>query len=243
MVKILAKLVGLTQPTIDMDASSPEELISYAARVSNPSNQANHKTASGLLKYCMKNKHWSVFEMANAVVEVKAPRDITRQLLRHRSFSFQEFSQRYSDEIEFTNREYRRQDTKNRQNSVDDLTDEVKTRNGFLTLDVKTAAKEAYEEMRSMNVAKETARALLPEGLTMSTLYVNGTLRSWLHYLDVRDDEGVTQWEHVLLAREIKKVMTPAFPIIMGDNKPQIRPMTDEERQRATYKSIQNQYG
>lgn len=243
MVKILAKLVGLTQPTINMDASSPEELISYAARVSNPSNQANHKTAEALLKYCMKNKHWSVFEMANAVVEVKAPRDITRQLLRHRSFSFQEFSQRYSDEIEFTNREYRRQDTKNRQNSVDDLTDEVKTRNGFLTLDVKTAAKEAYEEMRSMNVAKETARALLPEGLTMSTLYVNGTLRSWLHYLDVRDDEGVTQWEHVLLAREIKKVMTPAFPIIMGDNKPQIRPMTDEERQRATYKSIQNQYG
>jgi thymidylate synthase (FAD) len=243
LVKILAKLVGLTQPTLNMDASSPEELISYAARVSNPSNQANHKTSSGLLKYCMKNKHWSVFEMANAVVEVKAPRDITRQLLRHRSFSFQEFSQRYSDEIEFTNREYRRQDTKNRQNSVDDLTDEVKTRNGFLALDVKTAAKEAYEEMRSMDVAKETARALLPEGLTMSTLYVNGTLRSWLHYLDVRDDQGVTQWEHVLLAREIKKVLAPAFPIIMGDNKPQIRPMTDEERQRATYKAMQNQYG
>ena len=242
-MKLSAKLVGLTQPTLNMDASSPEELISYAARVSNPSNQANHKTASGLLKYCMKNKHWSVFEMANAVVEVKAPRDITRQLLRHRSFSFQEFSQRYSDEIEFTNREYRRQDTKNRQNSIDDLTDEQKTRIKALQLDVKVAAKEAYEEMRSMDVAKETARALLPEGLTMSTLYVNGTLRSWLHYLDVRDDEGVTQWEHVLLAREIKKVMAPAFPIIMGDNKLQIRPMTDEERQRATYKAIQNQYG
>ncbi len=243
MVTILAKLVGLTQPTINMDASSPEELISYAARVSNPSNQANHKTASGLLKYCMKNKHWSVFEMANAVVEVKAPRDITRQLLRHRSFSFQEFSQRYSDEIEFTDREFRRQDTKNRQNSIDDLNTEQKDNIDFLVSDVQIVSGDTYKDLRALGVAKECSRVVLPEGLTMSTLYVNGTLRSWLHYLDVRDDEGVTQWEHVLLAREIKKVMAPAFPIIMGDNKPQIRPMTDEERQRATYKAMKNQYG
>jgi thymidylate synthase (FAD) len=243
LVKILAKLVGLTQPTINMDASSPEELISYAARVSNPSNQANHKTSSGLLKYCMKNKHWSVFEMANAVIEVKAPRDITRQLLRHRSFSFQEFSQRYSDEIEFTEREFRRQDTKNRQNSVDDLSTEQKDNIDFLVSDVQIVSEDTYKDLRALGVAKECSRVVLPEGLTMSTLYVNGTLRSWLHYLDVRDDEGVTQWEHVLLAREIKKVLAPAFPIIMGDNKPQIRPMTDEERQRATYKAMQNQYG
>ncbi len=243
MVTITAKLVGLTQPTINMDASSPEELISYAARVSNPSNQANHKTASGLLKYCMKNKHWSVFEMANAVVEVKAPRDITRQLLRHRSFSFQEFSQRYSDEIEFTDREFRRQDTKNRQNSIDDLNTEQKDNIDFLVSDVQIVSGDTYKDLRALGVAKECSRVVLPEGLTMSTLYVNGTLRSWLHYLNVRDDEGVTQWEHVLLAREIKKVMAPAFPIIMGDNKPQIRPMTDEERQRATYKAMQNQYG
>ena len=243
MVTITAKLVGLTQPTINVDASSPEELISYAARVSNPSNQANHKTASGLLKYCMKNKHWSVFEMANAVVEVKAPRDITRQLLRHRSFSFQEFSQRYSDEIEFTDREFRRQDTKNRQNSIDDLNTEQKDNIDFLVSDVQIVSEDTYKDLRALGVAKECSRVVLPEGLTMSTLYVNGTLRSWLHYLDVRDDEGVTQWEHVLLAREIKKVLAPAFPIIMGDNKPQIRPMTDEERQRASYKAMQNQYG
>jgi thymidylate synthase (FAD) len=243
VVTIAAKLVGLTQPTIGIEASSAEELISYAARVSNPSNQANHKTASGLLKYCMKNKHWSVFEMVNAVIEVKAPRDITRQLLRHRSFSFQEFSQRYSDEIEFTEREFRRQDTKNRQNSVDDLSTEQKDNIDFLVSDVQIVSEDTYKDLRALGVAKECSRVVLPEGLTMSTLYVNGTLRSWLHYLDVRDDEGVTQWEHVLLAREIKKVLAPAFPIIMGDNKPQIRPMTDEERQRATYKAMQNQYG
>ena len=120
MEDISAKLVAKTMP-IKIAADTPEELIAYAARVSNPSNQANHSTADGLLKYCMKHKHWSVFEMANAIVEVRAPRDITRQLLRHRSFSFQEFSQRYSDEIQFTDREFRRQDNKNRQNSIDDL--------------------------------------------------------------------------------------------------------------------------
>ena len=219
MVTISAKLVGLTQPVINIDASGPEELVSYAARVSNPSNQANHKTSAGLLRYCMKNKHWSVFEMVNAVVEVKAPRDITRQLLRHRSFSFQEFSQRYSDEIEFTDREFRRQDTKNRQNSIDDLSEQQKDDIDFLVGDAKEEAQNTYKDLRAMGVAKECSRAVLPEGLTMSTLYVNGTLRSWLHYLDVRDDEGVTQWEHVLLAREIKKVLKPAFPIIMREDK------------------------
>ena len=108
---------------------------------------------------------------------------------------------------------------------------------------MQIVSEDTYKDLRALGVAKECSRVVLPEGLTMSTLYVNGTLRSWLHYLDVRDDEGVTQWEHVLLAREIKKVLAPAFPIIMGDNKPQIRPMTDEERQRATYKAMQNQYG
>jgi thymidylate synthase (FAD) len=214
-MKVSAKLVGKTIP-VNIEATLPEELVAYAARVSNPSNQANHSTAGKLLKYCVDHKHWSVFEMANAVIEVKAPRDITRQLLRHASFSFQEFSQRYSDEIDFTNREYRRQDSKNRQNSIDDLTDEQKTRVAALQLDVKMAMKDAYEEMREMGVAKECSRVVLSEGYTMSTLYVNGTLRSWMHYIDVRDDEGVTQWEHVLLAREIKKVLTAEFPSIMG---------------------------
>ena len=119
-MKVQAKLVARTIP-VNISAATPEELIAYAARVSNPSNQDNHDTSERLLRYCMKHKHWSVFEMANAVVEVKAPRDITRQLLRHRSFSFQEFSQRYSDEIDFTDRWFRRQDTKNRQNSIDDF--------------------------------------------------------------------------------------------------------------------------
>ena len=213
-LKVSANLVGATQP-IGISAESAEELIAYAARVSNPSNQSNHGTAEGLLKYCIRNKHWSVFEMANAVLEVKAPRDITRQLLRHRSFSFQEFSQRYSDEIEFTDRSYRRQDNKNRQNSVDDLSSEILKRTTHLAYRVKCAAQEAYRELRGYDVAKECSRVLLPEGLTMSTLYVNGTLRSWLHYLDVRDDEGVTQWEHVVLARECKKALLPVFPTVV----------------------------
>lgn len=203
----------------NIDAETPEDLISYSARVSNPSNQANHSTAAGLLRYCMRNKHWSVFEMANAIIEVKAPRDITRQLLRHRSFSFQEFSQRYSDEIEFTDRAFRRQDDKNRQNSIDDLSDEVSKYTQNWMYRIKANAQQAYKELRGFDVAKETSRALLPEGLTMSTLYVNGTLRSWLHYLEVRDDEGVTQWEHVLLAREIKKALVPAFPIVLNNIK------------------------
>lgn len=214
-MKVSAKLVARTIP-INIEANTPEELIAYAARVSNPSNQSNHATSDRLLRYCMEHKHWSVFEMANAVVEVEAPRDITRQLLRHRSFSFQEFSQRYSDEIEFTDRSFRRQDNKNRQNSIDDLPKAV-LEYAFNTMNLITdMCQGAYGKLRDADVAKECARVLLPEGLTMSRLYVNGTLRSWLHYLDVRDDEGVTQWEHVLLAREIKRVLRPAFPEILG---------------------------
>lgn len=226
-MKVEAKLVGKTMP-FNIDAETPEDLLSYAARVSNPSNQANHSTAAGLLLYCMRNKHWSVFEMANAIIEVKAPRDITRQLLRHRSFSFQEFSQRYSDEIEYTDREFRRQDDKNRQNSIDDLSDEVSKYTQNWMYRIKANAQQAYKELRGFDVAKETSRALLPEGLTMSTLYVNGTLRSWLHYLEVRDDEGVTQWEHVLLAREIKKALVPAFPIVLNNMNRQSKGMNDK---------------
>jgi thymidylate synthase (FAD) len=153
--------------------------------------------------------------MANAVVEVEAPRDISRQLLRHRSFSFQEFSQRYSDEIEFTDREFRRQDTKNRQNSVDDLPEAIYNEaQGIATVNKETVQAN-YEWMRKQGVAKECARVILPEGLTMSRLYVNGNLRSWLTYLEVRDDPGVTQWEHVLLARKIREALEPAFPNVL----------------------------
>ena len=215
-MKCEATLVALTQPVIGIPAASAEAFIAYCARVSNPSNQDN-PDYKGLLNYCIRNKHWSVFEMADAIVEVKAPRDITRQLLRHRSFSFQEFSQRYSDEIEFTDREFRRQDTKNRQNSIDDLSDEQRNEAEGAAWHLKDLAKDYYKAMRSpeFNVAKECARVILPEGLTMSTLYVKGSLRSWLHYLEVRDDPGVTQWEHVILARAIREALLPAFPTIL----------------------------
>lgn len=220
MTKINARLIGLTQPTIEARIPSSEALVAYCARVSNPSNQDNFDTAEKLLKYCITNKHWSVFEMVNAVVEVEAPRDITRQLLRHRSFSFQEFSQRYSDEIEFTEREFRRQDTRNRQNSTDDLRPEYSTICLGKTDQVMADAASYYSWMRNHGIAKECARVILPEGLTMSRLYVNGTLRSWLHYLEVREGNG-TQREHQIMANKIKDVLVPAFPTVFGlVNKP-----------------------
>ena len=149
---ISAKLVAHTTPTIAVGASNPEEFISYCARVSNPSNQNNYDTAEGLLKYCIRNQHWSIFEMVNAVVEVKAPRDITRQMLRHRSFSFQEFSQRYSDEIEFCDREVRMQDKTNRQNSIpcEDLNIIKEFEDG--TTAVTEALKDAYKRLRKLDV-------------------------------------------------------------------------------------------
>ena len=212
---INARLVAYTQPTIEVGASNPEEFISYAARVSNPSNQNNYDTAEGLLKYCIRNQHWSIFEMVNAVVEVKAPRDITRQMLRHRSFSFQEFSQRYSDEIQFCDREVRMQDKTNRQNSIpcEDLNIIKEFEDG--TTAVTEALKDAYKRLRKLDVAKEVARVILPEGLTMSTMYVNGTLRSWLHYLEVREGNG-TQKEHIELANKCRKVLEPVFPVVLG---------------------------
>ena len=214
MTKINARLIAVTQPTVEVAASNSEALVAYCARVSNPSNQDNPDYEK-LLGYCMDNHHWSVFEMANAIVEVEAPRDITRQLLRHRSFSFQEFSQRYSDEIEFTEREFRRQDTKNRQNSIDDLNDEYATKLAYDAQGLINEVDEYYKGLVKYGVAKECARVILPEGLTMSRLYVNGTLRSWIHYLQVREGNG-TQKEHMILANKIREVLEPAFPTVFG---------------------------
>ena len=218
---ISAKLVAHTTPTIAVGASNPEEFISYAARVSNPSNQNNYDTAEGLLKYCIRNKHFSIFEMVNAVVEVKAPRDITRQMLRHRSFSFQEFSQRYSDEIEFCDREVRMQDKTNRQNSIS-IDDFYNGPNQFVrdcwdedVKEIVELVKEHFKDQRKIGVAKEVARVLLPEGLTLSTLYANGTLRSWMHYLEVREDIS-TQKEHRMLANKIREALEPVFPTVLG---------------------------
>jgi thymidylate synthase (FAD) len=192
---------------------TPQDLIAYAARVSNPSNQNNKETADKLLKYLIKHKHWSPFEMASACLEIETTRDIARQILRHRSFSFQEFSQRYADptkDLEFVKREARLQDEKNRQNSVeiDDpkLQDEWDTLQDMLIED----ARQAYQWAIAKGIAKEQARAVLPEGLTMSRMYMNGTIRSWIHYIELRSANG-TQKEHMEVAKacaiEIAKVL------------------------------------
>ncbi len=218
-MQLSARVIALTKPLSETNLEDTEQLMAFCARVSNPSNQDNYETAEKLLRYCMKHKHWSVFEMANAVVAIEAPRDITRQLLRHRSFSFQEFSQRYSSEVGMTERSFRKQDKTNRQNSTQDLPPEAMKRALDYSWKIAETTRSAYRTMIKDGVAKECARVVLPEGLTMSSLYVNGTLRSWLHYLDVRDCENVTQWEHVILAREIKKVLTPHFPMLFRPTK------------------------
>jgi thymidylate synthase (FAD) len=211
-----AKLIAVTQPVVD-GIEDVGELIAYCARVSNPANQHNMDTAEKLLGYLQKYKHWSPFEMANAVVEVESPRDIARQLLRHRSFCFQEFSQRYADvtqlEQAFCLRDLRMQDTKNRQNSVETDDAELALWWKESQESVLEIVKAKYSEALSKGIAKEVARVILPEGLTMSRLYVNGTLRSWIHYFDVRIDEGVTQAEHVGLARLIAAQVNLAFPV------------------------------
>lgn len=219
MTKLSAKLVAVTQPVVGTPASGPEDLIAYCARVSSDRPQEEWgKDYEGLLNYCKRNKHWSVFEMADAIVEIEAPRDISRQLLRHRSFSFQEFSQRYSDKIEFTSRDFRKQDKKNRQNSFDSFTLEEKFDLDSIPSTVSAYSFVYYKELVGREVAKECARVILPEGLTMSKLFMKGSLRSWIHYLDVRDDPGVTQLEHVGLARKIREAILPAFPTVLGDS-------------------------
>jgi len=195
-------------------------LITYCARVSNPSNQNNIETSDKLINYLIKNKHWSPFEMTNVCLEVTSTRDIVRQILRHRSFSFQEFSQRYADptkELEFCLRECRLQDTKNRQNSIslDDEFTNYQLANTWeqLQTEVISIAKLNYEYAISQGVAKEVARVLLPEGNTVSRVYINGTIRSWIHYIEVRDGNG-TQKEHMLVAHACAEAINKIFPYI-----------------------------
>jgi thymidylate synthase (FAD) len=212
-----AKLVAVTQPVVK-GLGNALELVTFCARVSNPDNQMNMDTAEKLITYLKKHKHFSPFEMANAVVEVEAPRDIARQLLRHRSFAFQEFSQRYADvralESAFCLRELRLQDTKNRQNSLEVDDRELADWWDDAQREILALVKKKYGQAIDLGIAKEVARVILPEGLTMSRLYVNGTIRSWIHYAEVRIDEGVTQKEHVELARLIAAQVNAAFPII-----------------------------
>jgi len=212
------KLVSFTVPcTDDLPLDSDVlDLIAYCARVSNPSNQTNTETSDKLIKYLVKHKHWSPFEMANATLEIETTRDIARQILRHRSFTFQEFSQRYADptkDLSFETREARLQDQKNRQNSIEVNDDNLQTAWNIQQQVVIDQAKRAYEWAIQSGIAKEVARAVLPEGLTMSRMYVNGTIRSWLHYIDIRSDVA-TQKEHREIAMACAKAIAEIFPMI-----------------------------
>jgi thymidylate synthase (FAD) len=213
------KLVAITKPAID-GVSSPEEFIAYCARVSNPSNQANAKTSGKLIKYLMKNAHWSPFEMVHVVMEIVTTRDIARQILRHRSFSFQEFSQRYADAspLGFEIREARLQDTKNRQNSLElDPRDERQNAIARTWTEaqerIAAETKKLYQWALDNGIAKEVARAVLPEGLVNSRLYMSGTFRSWYHYCQLRVANG-TQKEHRDVALKCWHELQKQFPSI-----------------------------
>ena len=217
------KLLSYSQPTTEFanqGIADAQELIAYCARVSNPSNQLNTDTSEKLIRYLIKHAHWSPLEMVSACMEITTTRDIARQILRHRSFSFQEFSQRYADptkDLDFVLREARLQDTKNRQNSIEiDAQDED---DKFLIAewnrrqqDVIDLAKETYRWAVECGIAKEQARAVLPEGSTVSRLYMNGTLRSWIHFIELRSGNG-TQKEHMEVARACAEAIAAIFPM------------------------------
>ena len=212
------KVIGVTQPVVDFIPDS-EGILSYAARVSSPSNQENFDTANKLLDYCVRNKHYSVFETCSITMEIETPRDIARQILRHRSFSFQEFSQRYAQSTEFIKRECRLQDTKNRQNSLDCFDEDTAHVWKVMQDELLSVAEKNYQHALSIGIAKEVARTLLPEGLTMSKMYMNGTVRSWLHFIQVRDDNGVAQKEIVDVARKVKEELLKHFPSLSNQLK------------------------
>lgn len=208
------ELLSYTQPAQHF-AENLTELIAFCARVSNPSNQANHETSEKLIRYLIKHQHWSPLEMVNICLEIETTRDIARQILRHRSFSFQEFSQRYADatELGWEMKEARLQDTKNRQNSIE-IDDKVletqwKQKQSFVAI----SAQNAYDWAIEKGIAKEQARAVMPEGMTVSRLYMNGTLRSWVHYIQLRS--GVeTQKEHREIAIACAAAIKEIFPMI-----------------------------
>ena len=212
------KLVSYSQPTVefrDLGLSDAQELIAYCARVSNPSNQFNSETSDKLIRYLVKHQHWSPLEMVSACVEITTTRDIARQILRHRSFSFQEFSQRYADptkDLKFVTREARLQDPKNRQNSVEVEDQQLQNEWYRAQQRVIYAAQREYEWAIKNGIAKEQARAVLPEGLIESRLYMNGTLRSWIHFIELRSANG-TQKEHQEVAKACAQVIAEIFPM------------------------------
>jgi len=212
------RLVSHSRPTEEFDTHGIrdcQDLVAYCARVSTPANQTNTETSERLIRYLIRNRHWSPLEMVSACIEVTTTRDIARQLLRHRSFSFQEFSQRYADpvkELDFEFRDARLQDTKNRQNSISTDDETLHTEWRRHQEYVINAARTAYNWAVNIGIAKEQARAVLPEGLTVSRLYVNGTLRSWIHYIELRSANG-TQKEHIEIARACARVIAEVFPM------------------------------
>ena len=213
-----AKLVSYSQPDKDTVFTewTPNDLIAYAARVSNPSNQNNNETSQKLIKYLISNKHWSPLEMVTACIEIETTRDIARQILRHRSFSFQEFSQRYADptkDLSFVFKEARLQDNKNRQNSIETNNESLKSEWINKQQKLIDLSLETYKWAIDNGIAKEQARAVLPEGNTVSRMYMNGTLRSWVHYIELRSSNG-TQKEHMEIAKSIAKIISDIFPMM-----------------------------
>ena len=213
------KLMGYTQTVSGafIGIDNLQDFVAYCARVSNPTNQMNNETAEKLIKYLIKHKHWSPLEMVSATMEIETTRDIARQLLRHRSFSFQEFSQRYADPADmgvnyFETSEARLQDTKNRQNSTETNDEELQNMWNIKQRAVMQEAEEAYDWAIEKGIAKEQARKVLPEGLTLSKLYANGTLRSWVHYIELRSANG-TQKEHMELAKACGQAIAEVFPL------------------------------
>ena len=211
-------LVALSKPSAQTGCNTADEFIAYCARVSNPDNQNNNKTAPGLLKYLIKHGHWSPFEMVSLTMEIQTTRDISHQIVRHRSFSFQEFSQRYAVTNVFQIREARLQDQKNRQNSIaldhrNDCHRRINERFSMAQTKVLRTAREAYEDALEDGIAKEQARALLPEGMSGTTLYMAGTLRSWIHYCELRRANG-TQQEHAEIAERCWSIIGDHFPSV-----------------------------
>ena len=212
------RLISYTQPDNIIGVDDAQELIAYCARVSNPGNQNNKETSEKLVKYLIKNRHWSPLEMVNACIEIETTRDIARQILRHRSFSFQEFSQRYADptkDLSYQTRDARLQDPKNRQNSIELSEKDRRLNEDFRMkqMSVWREAQKTYEWAIEKGIAKEQARAVLPEGMTVSRLYMNGTLRSWVHYIDLRSANG-TQLEHQEIAIACAYEIAQIFPLM-----------------------------
>ena len=214
------KLVSYSQPTqefINEGLENVQDLIAFCAKVSNPAAQINKETSERLIKYLIKHQHWSPLEMANATLEIETTRDIAHQIVRHRSFAFQEFSQRYAEPSEmgdmFVVREARLQDTKNRQNSIETEDTVLNDKWEEMQQDVMYTAGKAYEWAINNGIAKEQARAVLPEGLTKTRLYMNGTIRSWVHYIELRSANG-TQKEHMEIAIECAKAIAKIFPLV-----------------------------